>query len=171
MSSFVIDKRSYVRVGAIVAGVCKARRGSHCELWVYDYEKNRPMKGLDFVDRFVECYKLNVESVCKQYAHDKEYGNPNTYIDNDDYDDDYVRYFKYGEKIAFDTLLMMDTVWDIINFSNSVSYQIEDPVCNEVVMGWFNMIISKLTRIADLEDERNQWGEFDLGLDKEKALD
>ena len=173
MSSFVIDKRSYVRVGAIVAGICKARRGSHYhELWVYDYEHNRPMKGLDFVDKFVECYKLNVESVCKQYAHSTDgYGDPSTYIDNNEYDDDYVRYFKYGEKIAYDTLLLMDTIWNLIHFSNSVSYQIEDPICNEVVMGWFNMIISKLTEIADLEDDRKQWGEFDLGLDKEKALD
>lgn len=172
MSSFVIDKKSYVRVGAVVAGICKARRNSHRELWVYDYEKNRPMKGLDFVDKFVECYKLNVESVCKQYAHSTDgYGDPKTYIDNDDYDADYARYFKYGEKIAFDTLPLMDLVWNLIHFSTSVSYQIEDPVCNEVVMGWFNMIISRLTQIADLENDRNQWGEFDLALDKEKALD
>lgn len=166
MSSFVIDKRSYVRVGAIVAGIAKATRGTGKELYIWNHDKQSVMKGLDFVDKFVECYKLNVESVCKQYAHHKdEYSDPKTYEDNNDYDDDYIRYFKYGEKIADDTLLLMDTVWDIIHFSRSVNYQIEDPACNQVVMEWFNMIIAKLTAIADLKDERRQWGEFDLDLE------
>ena len=45
------------------------------------------------------------------------------------------------------------------------NYQIEDSACNHVVMDWFNMVIVKLTAIADLKDERNQWGEFDLDLE------
>ena len=168
MSSFVIDKLSYVRVGAIVAGIAKATRDTSRELYVYDHDKQRVMKGLDFVEKFCECYKLNVESVCKQYAHSKDgYGDPKTYEDDCEYEDDYVWYFKYGERIAGDTMLLMDTIWNIIYFSRSVNYQIEDPACNAVVMEWFNMVIVKLTAIADLQDDfsREHWGHFDLHLD------
>ena len=171
MSSFVIDKRSYVRVGAIVAGINKALRGTSRELWFYDMEKGATLKGWDFVEKFIQCYELNVESVCEQYSRDKEYGNPKTYEDSDEYTEDYIRYFRYGEKVAGDTMLMMDVIWDICAFSRSVSYQIENDVCNQIVMEWFNAVIAQLTHAADLNDERNVWGEFDLNLDKEKALD
>ena len=172
MSSFVIDKRSYVRVGAIVAGIAKATRGTNRELWLYDNVLGRNLKGTDFVDKFVECYKLNVDSVCKQYAHcHDEYCDPKTYEDNNDYDDDYIRYFKFGEGIADSTLDLMDVVWNLIYFSRSVNYQIEDPIDNQIVMEWFNLVIAKLTQIADLKDDRDMWGEFDLNLDKYRCLD
>jgi len=171
MSSFVIDKMSYVRVGAIVAGIAKATRGTERELWIYDYDNCRNMKGTDYSDKFVECYNLNVESVCKQYAHDPVYGNPETYKDENDYLDEYVRYFKYGQLVVNDTMALMDVIWNLTNFSRSVSYQIEDPVCNEVVMSFFNMVIAKLVHIAEIGEGREQWGHFDLELDHEKALD
>lgn len=177
MSSFVIDLDSYVRVAGLVAGISKGTRGTCRELWIYDYDKHRNMIGTDFVDKFVECYKLNVESVCKQYAHNPEYGNPDTYLKDIDpflpCEKEYVRYFKYGELISSvnDTMALMDAIWEIIHFSRSVSYQIEDPICNQVVMGFFNEIISKLTQLADLKDDRQTWGHFTLHLDKEKALD
>ena len=171
MSSFVIDMKSYVRVGAVVAGIAKANKFHKNNLWIYDYEKNRNMIGLDYVEKFVECYKLNVDSVCKQYG-----DNPDTYADKEidspaPYDDEYVRYFKYGEKIADDTLLLMDFVWNLIHFSRSVNYQIEDPVDNQIVMEWFNLVIAKITELADMQyDDREQWGQFDLELDKVSTL-
>ena len=165
MSSFVIDKRSYVRVGALVAGIAQITRGTSREFAIYDYDKNQFMRGFDFVEKFVECYKLNVESVCKQYN-----DNPEIYKDEDDYDDDYVTYFKYGRLVVRDTMALMNVIWDITHFARSVNYQIEDTICNEVVMGFFNMVIAKLVALADFEDDRDQWGEFDLGLDKEKFL-
>ena len=177
MSSFVIDKLSYVRVGALVAGIAKGTRGTSRELWIYDDEKRRNMKGLDYVEKFAQCYDLIVESVRKQYAdsHDS-YSDPETYRDDadilDKYYDDYKRYFKYGELVVNDTMALMDVIWNITYFSRSVNYQIEDPVCNQIVMEWFNTVIAKLVQIADLKDDndRNQWGHFNLDLDKEKAL-
>ena len=161
MSSFVIDKRDFVRVGAFVAGVAKATAddgGSRHRLWIWNYDKHLPMKGTDFVDKFVECWKLNVDSVCKQYN-----DNPDKYRDDEEYDDDYIQYFKYGRMIADDNRKLMDAVWDIVHFASSVSYQIEDRVSNQIVNEWFNMVIVELTRCADIE-ERGTWGSFYLDV-------
>lgn len=168
MSSFVIDKVNYVRVGALVAGIKSLYKDS---VWFYNSETKRDIGGWDFVQKFLHCYYMNVESVDKQYNLETKETAKN---DNDfcfitagsETIKEYFRYFHYGQDIAGTPYKIMEIVWKLIEFSRSVNYQIEDPVCNSLVMEWFNAVIVKLTRLANTNvvcDE--QWGEFDLHLD------
>ena len=167
MSSFVISKMYYIRVAGLMAGI--ARGG---DLWLYDHEMNRNMIGEDYVRKLTACYELNVDSVCKQYAHDSEdggYGNPGTYKDDDQYLPDFQTYFQIGRKVADNKKELLNVLKELRYFSRSVSYQIEDEIDNEIVMELFNAMIGAVLDVIMRGYESENWGEFKLEM-KEGVL-
>lgn len=160
MSSFVIGKIYYIRVAGLMAGIAR-----NSELWLYDYEMNRNMIGEDYVRKLTACYELNVDSVCKQYAHDSEeggYGNPATYADGNQYLQDFHTYFQIGRKVADNKKELLTVLKELRYFSRSVSYQIEDETDNSVVMEFFNAMIGAVLDVISRGYESENWGEFSL---------
>ena len=160
MSSFVIPKSSYIKVAGLMTGIAMGDN-----VWLYDYEHNRNMIGEDYHRKLTTCYELNVDSVCKQYAHDGEeggYGNPATYIDDSDYMSVFNKYMTFGRRIADNKQELLNALKELRYFSRSVGYQIEDDCDHAIVMEFFNSMVAALVDLIDRGVERNCWGEFNF---------
>lgn len=161
MSSFVIAKKSFIRVAGLMTGIASVRN-----LWMYDQEHNRRADGAWYRQKLTACYELNVDSVCKQYAHDGGeggYGNPKTYEDHEEYMDEFNKYVKIGAKLGDDQKDLEKTVADIRYFARSVAYQIEDEADHMVVMEFFNTLTLAVYDLCKVSDYKaGLWGEFDL---------
>lgn len=160
MSSFVIEKRAFVRVAGMVSGIRdytnRVYRFNRLHIW--DSENHREMDDDGIRARFIRCWEMNVDSVAKQYNDD-----PGMYDDSDDYMIDWIMYHDYARKAASDPVKLMDMVYEFVYFGRSVNYQIEDEADCEETVGWFNFIIAQLITLTDCSrDDRNSWGSFEL---------
>lgn len=160
MSSFVISKRDYMRVAGLVAGISEnVNRYNSCgrTFWIYDFETGGNMEAEGFKKRFLECWRLNVESVCAQYHDD-----PSDYDTGNDYEEEFRTYRKIGVLFADDREKLEDIIHEINFFARSVNYQVEDEGCATIVNEWFNKILVTLFGLLDTKDDRASWGEFTL---------
>lgn len=160
MSSFVIEKKAFVRVAGMVSGIRDYANHAHRfnRLYIWDEERGCEMNDDGVRARFVRCWELNVDSVSKQYHDD-----PSIYNDDDDYLADYAAYRNYARKAAYDVEKLLDMIHELSHFASSVNYQIEDEVDNEQVNDWFRFIITGLIGLTDHKrDDRKSWGSFEL---------
>ena len=163
MSSFIISKRDYIRVAGVVSGMIDAANNNSrfARVWIADADYKMMDKN-GFRKQFESCYSMNVASVNAQYSHDEPQE-----LDENDYDDEFKAYYKLGYKASerryYDMESYANIVHELRNFSNSVSYQIEDVEMNEKVCEWFNLVLIQLYGLMDKRpDERKCWGDFEL---------
>lgn len=145
MSSFVINKREYVKAAGLMYGI--------------EASKNHPHKYfLDNVRRaFDLCYELNVDSVNKQYG--DENGK-----DASSYDDLFAKYCKIGNLVGcgiYDGMTFEELRINLMKFIRSVSYQIEDDEMNRSVCAFFFECTSKLFG-SELYAVEGWWGDVEL---------
>lgn len=160
MSSFVIGKVSYVRCAGLVAGVAKAANstGFGDKFWLFNFAKQRNCTKEDYLEKFLEVWKINIESVCKQYK-----TNVDEYADDRDYSEEFDKYFAYGQRIYHVKEDMLEAIYSMIQFARSVNYQIEDMEGGLVAGEFLNAVIVKMIGVTDWCDDRC-WGEFDMGV-------
>lgn len=149
MSSFVICKKEYVKAAGIMYGIEKNRRFSHKYF-------------LDVVrQKFNEIYIMNEKSVSAQY---KEDYSPDEceYIDT---------FWEYAKKMQ-DVWLRMSAdekrnfTFKMMNFFNSVLYQIEDEEMHKAASDFFFVCVEKMFNFdADYKavtGSINFWGKVEL---------
>lgn len=157
MSSYIVDKREYVKAAGLMYGIEESKRDSH----QYFLDVCRK--------EFEHCYALNVISVNEQYG-------DSIVPDEESYDEEFEKYRKLGVIIGNDGYASTDgiiykevegimTLKDLRirlwRFFRSALYQIEDKACGRAVSEWFFTCISKLYE-RDLEAVEGWSGEVEL---------
>ena len=152
MSSFIIDRKEYVKAAGLMYGIEESKRDSHR----YFLERCR--------NEFHHAYLLNVVSVNAQYG-------DNAAPDEGAYDELFERYRKLGCKIYGDTFLpfgLQQLRPRLMNFFQSVLYQIEDETCHRTVAAWFYTCTVKLYE-REIRSVEGWWGDVELEDDLKAA--
>lgn len=147
MSSFVIDKIEFVKAAGLM----------------YGFENNKREKHIYFLnvvyDKFIECWRNNIKSVCKQYNEDES-----VYEDNNNYKEVFEKYRKVGAKIFMGLNAPMtrhEFAFSMMSFFNSVLYQIEDDDLHNKCAAFFFTCTTKLFEI-EIRKVDGWWGRVDI---------
>ena len=142
MSSFIIDKREYVRCAGMMHGILDQFR-----------EADRMFK-VELYDRMVEVYMCNVKSFNIQYDTNEE-------PEDDEYRDEYDMYRKKGYRLDVKETRRM--FFNIIKFFRSADYQIEDDEClikaESIFWDCTSVLVSNIFQSMGNDIT---WGEFDV---------
>jgi len=157
MSSFIVDKREFIKAAGLMCGYESAKRDSH--KWFVDNCRKE----------FEHCYALNVVSVNEQYG-------DNELPEEDSFDDVFEAYRKEGALIyteGYGSGIIATKVKDVMdkrafrrsmwNFFNSVLYQIENKACQRSVSAWFYTCLNKLY-VDETRSVEGWWGEIELAV-------
>lgn len=106
MSSFVIEKREFIKAAGLLYGYERRKRHDSWQ-WFLDTIKGR----------MTECYINNVKSVAEQYGEKEEF-------DNDTYDDTFKQYADFAERSA--QTVFNPVRYGLLKFFSSVNYQVEN---------------------------------------------
>lgn len=158
MSSFIIDKKEFIKAAGLMCGFEEAKRDPH--KWFIDNVRKD----------FEHAYALNVASVREQYDDDE------VVPDEEKYDEVFEAYRKMGKLIRTEgytstngiifskTKEVMDKPTfrrSMFKFFNSVLYQVENDAANRAVAELFYRCLDKLYE-DDLRSVNGWWGEIEL---------
>lgn len=164
MSSFIVDKREFIKAAGLMYGIEESKRDKH----QYFLDVCRK--------EFEHCYALNVISVNEQYGENVE-------PDEESYDEEFEKYRKLGKLIGSDGYASTDgiiykkvegamTLKDLRPrlwcFFRSVLYQVENEACSRAVSGWFFTCTSKLYE-REIHAVEGWWGEVEMDVKQSKA--
>ena len=153
MSSYIIDKKSYIRCAGAIAGLSATL---HEPLWIYNHVENRNFNDNDYYNLFKWAYEANYKSVCWQYHDDKE---P---LDTKDYKADFEEYKKIGKQAIYHNL-RTELVKEIATFFRSIKYQIEEDNLSAKVSCYLNIVLVEIVNKTVLYDRNTEcWGNFEL---------
>ena len=153
MSSFVIEKREYIKAAGAIAGIVEASSRGINEVYIYDHQAGRKMTEADFYNRFVECYEMNAISVQEQYPMDE------LCTDSNDYMTEFKEYKKIGRRAAFDDRKLREIIFNLRDFLKSVEYQTEKEAYYFKMKMLFNEILVQLIGLL-YPHECECWGDF-----------
>lgn len=156
MSSFVIDKKEYIKAAGVLSGIEKAtRRNYRRRLWVYDYQHNDVMQGMRFYDVMDECFQMNALSVQEQY-HDSE-----AWTDSEKYMDVFTAYEAKGSSATFNYMELRRIIFELRMFFRSAEYQTEKEAYSFKMKMIFNAIMESLMGFL-YDDETKSWSSLDI---------
>ena len=156
MSSFIIDKRDYMRAAGLLAGIAEATKHRTYQLWIYDYTTHRNMTAADYQREFEKCYQMNALSVQEQY-HDDD-----SAMDLNKYAVDFNEYKRKGRQAAMDDVQLEEWIYNLNTFFGSALYQTEKESYGFQMQYFFGRIITALVRLLDGDNDRmNFFGSFD----------
>lgn len=152
MSSFVIDKKEYIKAAGISAGLAFTLDR---EFFVYDYELGRKMKQEDFYNKFCEFYKMNAISVAEQY------GDAEIETDESDQHRLFNEWRVLGEHLAMrSSYKVQQAVKHLSDFLRSAAYQTEKDAYYFKMTMFFDKLIRQLyEKTTKLDCEC--WGDLD----------
>ena len=149
MSSFIIDKREYVKAAGLMYGIEESKRDKHH----YFLEVCRK--------EFEHAYLLNVVSVNLQYGE-------SVVPDDGRYDDEFEAMRRLARRIseyvatgAPSPLTLPKLRVRLQHFFQSVLYQIEDEACARMVSAWFYSCTVKLYE-REIHAVDGWWGSVDI---------
>ena len=149
MSSYVINKREFIKAAGIMCGFEEGKRYPH----KYFIETVKA--------RFVKCYELNVDSVAEQY------GEESGCYDGSEYNNTFEEYRTKGRALYHNFMRVDDVRVGVkfilprmMVFFRSVLYQIENEEMANVVGNFFFECIGKLME-RDTEVD-GWWGEIEI---------
>ena len=149
MSSFVINKKEYMKAAGLVAGLAQ-----ELQLWLYDMETRRNSTPEDYRRKFEECFTMNCLSVQDQYNDDSPY------TDSNSYDQEFNEFQKLGKQLAYNGgEVLTNAIRELQSFFDSASYQTEyEPYMYKMNM-FFNSIIVQLYKKSS-HYEADSWSEL-----------
>lgn len=145
MSSFVVDKKEFIKAAGLMYGIESSKRDAH----QYFLDRVHQM--------FSECYEMNLASVNEQYGRNDE-------ADPSDYTYLFEEYADKGKKIwegKVDGMTRKDIRLRLWSFFRSVEYQIENDPQQEAVSFVFLACLGKLWE-DDLRQVEGWWGEIEI---------
>lgn len=149
MSSFVIDKKEYIKAAGVVAGIAAASR----DFWVFNYEKGRNSTTEDYYHMFCNCYHWNAFSVQFQYNDPEPEDDPNNYMDT------FNHYCRIGKQYRYKNLKA--ALIELSDFFRSALYQVEDKDYSQKMELFFSRIIGQIIQVAFTHDHKS-WGTLEL---------
>lgn len=151
MSSYVINKKYYVRVAGYISGIAK-----ELNVQVYNYTENRNFTEEDYYKLFCTLYDANAISVQKQYHDDTRE------TDSDDYMQDFNAYKKIGVKDVYNHDYKKILV-NLNSFFSSCKYQIEQPTLEKFAVNTLNKIfVAIFDRTIGSDFNTECWGSFEV---------
>lgn len=150
MSSFIIEKREYIKAAGIIAGIAEARK-----LWVFDYQSNRNSNPEDYHRRFTECFEMNALSFKEQY------NEAEVFTDGNEYRQTFKEYLKKGRSLAGKPNELKHAIFELKQFMSGAEYQTEKDAYFFKMQMYFNSIlIALMDCLRDHEPE--SWGTLEL---------
>ena len=162
MSSFVINKKSYVRACGILAGLAELKESRFNEpvLRLWNYKLNRPYNAEDFKQSAAWLYHLNAVSVQKQYHDDQAAHDPESY------NADFAEYMAKAKKAYHDpdAAKLERIVNELHHFFRSVLYQVEDAECERALKGFCYRLFFELQGVTAKKSgfDPESWGDFEI---------
>lgn len=146
MSSFIIDKKEYIKAAGLVCGVASCSKYGGSPVFCANVKK-----------QFEHIYNLNVYSWCEQYDEDIE-------KDTCDYESVFNDYKELGRRIymGLESKMSLDALrYSLINFFRSAIYQIENEDAEMEAASYFYTCITKLFE-RNTDDITDFWGSIDI---------
>lgn len=146
MSSFIINKREYIKAAGLVCGVASCSKYGGNPVFCANVKK-----------KFERIYKLNVYSWCQQYHEDIT-------EDTCDYEGVFNEYKSLGRRIymGLESKMSLDILCCcLINFFRSATYQIENEDANMEASSYFYTCIEMLFE-RNTNDIKGFWGSIDI---------
>ena len=160
MSSFVIEKRQFARVGGFCAGLAECSDCGSPALWVYDFSRGRVYRPEDYKPAFDWLFRLNAESVQKQYHDD----DPET--DAESYQADFNEYRRKARDMwHFHPDKLPGAAAAVRSFFSCLFYQVEDPDCDAKIKGFVYRLYFAIMQTVERRtgaDEACGWSDFTL---------
>lgn len=154
MSSFVINKKEYIKAAGAVAGLADVH-----EIWYFSYETQRNMNADDYYNKFVECFEMNALSVQEQYK-DKD-----VWTDSNDYKAEFKKAFNYSKFATMDYRKEQELVFELLQFFSSAEYQTEKESYYYKMKMFFNQILVSLFKAVFMKGyESESWGSFNIAI-------
>lgn len=147
MSSFVVEKIEFVKAAGLMYGFEESKREKH--LYFLNVVK----------EKFLECWRNNIESVCEQYDDDES-----IYADDDNYDEVFEKYRKLGAKIFMGINAPMtrrEFAFSMMSFFNSVLYQVENDDLHDKCAAFFFTCTKKLFEV-EIRKVEGWWGDIEI---------
>lgn len=148
MSSFVVDKKEFVKAAGLMHGFEESKRDKHIYFLNVVY------------DKFIECWRNNIESVCEQYGDDES-----IYQDDEDYKEVFEKYSKLGAKIFMGLnapIGRRQFAFSMMQFFSSVLYQVENDDLNDKCASFFFTCTKKLFECEIHASVDGWWGECEI---------
>lgn len=158
MSSFVISKSEYVKVGAFIGAFTEIRRRGDTLLYLYNVEEGRLYNSVDVINEMISIYKMNVDSVNEQYNESSDYD------ESDSNQFEIAKYMAYAKKVLNDENKLESAIANIHQFFRSVNYQIENEELNEkakkIMSKYECALVGILMETKGVETD--SWGDFNI---------
>lgn len=169
MSSFVISKKEYIKAAGFFAGVAECQNYyREPVIYWYSYSKRGLLNAEDYKKAFSKLFEMNARSVQLQY-HDAD-----PFIDANEYTAEFKKYYVQGRKLYIDATLgsvqpFKNAVFDFLNFTHSINYQIEDrrlaDSANKFMHKCNSFLLGVLPTLEHYDSEC--WSRFSLFDDEE----
>lgn len=146
MSSFIINKKEYIKAAGLVCGVASCSKYGGSPVFCANVKK-----------QFEHIYKLNVYSWCEQYDEDVE-------KDTKNYEKIFKQYKELGIRIymGLESRMSLDALrYSLMKFFSSATYQIENEDANMEAASYFYTCIETLFE-RNTDDIIGFWGNIDI---------
>lgn len=146
MSSFIINKKEYIKAAGLVCGVASCSKYGGSSVFCANVKKE-----------FERIYKLNVYSWCEQYDEDIAEETCN-------YEDVFNGYKALGRRIymGLESNITLDTLrYSLIKFFGSITYQIENEDANMEAASYLFVCVEMLFQ-DKTDDVDGFWGSIDI---------
>lgn len=157
MSSYVIDKKEFVKIAGFLAGLQAAKKYNESVLYFYNMETHSLYTDHELYIMLNTVYECNVLSVALQYGE-----TPVT--DTAAYKDIFETY-KHNSYMLFNDsrfTTLKEYYYSFIAFIRCFNYQTEDQFLNEKGMNILKTILFKLSCCIFANNTAGYWGEFSI---------
>lgn len=158
MSSYVIDKKTYIKAAGFIAGLQSIVRGHISILYWYNLKEGHLYTDDEIIKEFSRIYENNAISVQLQYHDDEPESDSNMYMDS------FIEYKQRAKRIYNEGgSELQKALYRFNDFISGVSYQIEDRQLNDESMMVLNTLLHKITDICrELRGYDSCWTHFNL---------
>lgn len=169
MSSFVINKKEYVKAAGFMAALAE-QKNLYREpiIYWYSYSTGGILTATDYYNAFVKIYNLNAKSVQLQYNDKKPQEDSNEYMNEfDDMRAETVKLYQqatiWGSTEAKQQLT--NSIFEFSLFARSINYQIEDRKIADEVNKFMNkcqMFLLNFLATGINKYDGDSWSTFNL---------
>lgn len=155
MSSYVIDKKEYIKIAGFLAGLQSAKKYGDSALYFWNTETHSLYTASELYSLLTAVYECNALSVAIQY-------NISPAIDQNTYNSTFEEYKKISYNLysmSYYTSLKK-YYYSFIGFIRCFNYQTEDNFLNEKGMNILKTILFKLSCCIFEKDSSGFWGTF-----------
>lgn len=156
MSSFLINKKEFIKCAGFIYGMSQIRNRYENIFYLYSKTHRCLITEEIIKAEFTKLYQANAKSIAIQY-------DERMYSDDNTYDDIFAEYVERGKKPENTTIV---NVLEIIQFLNSVRYQIEDEQCEKTFFNiankYYRALYKVIIYVGGYRDSLESWGSFEI---------